>query len=49
MFEPVKGGWGERGSTQVALKAARSDVIESAIKLAWTNAAPARLKRYVTR
>ena len=45
MFEPVKGGWGKRGSTQVALKAARPDVVESAMKLAWTNAAPARLKR----
>jgi hypothetical protein len=45
MFEPVKGGWGKRGSTQVVLKAARPDVIESAMKLAWTNAAPPKLKR----
>jgi hypothetical protein len=45
MFEPVKGGWGKRGSTQVLLKAARPDVIESAMKLAWNNGAPASLKQ----
>ena len=44
MFEPVKGGWGKRGSTQVLIKAARRDVIESAMKMAWTNAAPTKLK-----
>jgi len=44
MFEPVKGGWGKRGSTQVLLKAALRDVIESAMKMAWTNAAPTKLK-----
>lgn len=40
MFEPVKGRWGKRGSTQILLKAARPDVIESAMKIAWKNAAP---------
>jgi len=40
MFEPVKGGWGKRGSTQVILAAAKRDVIESAMKLAWNNAVP---------
>lgn len=44
MFESVKGKWGKRGSTQVVLQAARPDVIESAMKIAWTNAAPAKLK-----
>ena len=44
MFEPVKGGWGRRGSTQVLLKSARPDVIESAMKLAWSNAAPRKQK-----
>ena len=43
-FEPVKGAWGKRGSTQVLLKAARPEVVESAMKMAWTNAAPAQLK-----
>jgi hypothetical protein len=38
MFEPVKGGWGKRGSTQVVLKAASQNAIESAMKMAWQNA-----------
>ena len=38
VFAPVKGKWGQRGSTQVVLKAARAKVIESAMKLAWKNA-----------
>ena len=42
IFEPVKGKWGKRGSTKVLLKAAGSDVIEAAMKLAWQNAAPKR-------
>ncbi len=45
MFEPVKGGWGKRGSTQVRLGAAKRGVIELAMKSAWQNAAPAKLKR----
>ena len=44
MFEPVKGGWGKRGSTQVLLKAARPEVVESAMKMAWSNAAPRKRK-----
>jgi len=44
MFDPVKGEWGKRGSTQVLLKEARRDVIESAMKMAWTNALP-KVKR----
>jgi hypothetical protein len=47
MFEPVKGKWGKRGSTQVVLSAARRDAIESAMRLAWTNALPNKLKRHV--
>ena len=44
VFAPVKGGWGKRGSTQVLLEAAKRDIIESALKLAWSNAAPNKLK-----
>ena len=40
MFEPVKGGWGKRGSTRVLLCAATRQVIELAMKIAWQNAAP---------
>lgn len=47
MFEPVKGGWGKRGSTQVLLGAAKREVIESAMKIAWQNAAPPKLKRQI--
>jgi hypothetical protein len=50
MFEPVKGGWGKRGSTQVVLEAAKRDVIESAMKIAWGNAVPRnKLKRQLAR
>lgn len=49
MFEPVKGGWGKRGSTQVVLNAAKQNVIESAMKMAWGNAAPGKLKREFAR
>jgi hypothetical protein len=38
MFAPVKGKWGERGSTQVLLEAVTAKVIEPAMKLAWKNA-----------
>ena len=38
VFAPVKGKWGQRGSTQVVLRAATAKVIESAMKLAWKNA-----------
>ena len=44
MFEPVKGGWGRRGSTQVLLRAATRAVVETAMKVAWQNAAPTKLK-----
>jgi hypothetical protein len=37
MFEPVKGGWGKRGNTQVVLAAAKRHVIESAMRNAWLN------------
>jgi hypothetical protein len=43
-FEPVKGKWGKRGSTQVLLRAAKPNVIEAAMKVAWTNAAPKKLR-----
>ena len=38
VFAPVKGKWGQRGSTQVVLKAATAEIIKSAMKLAWKNA-----------
>ena len=44
MFEPVQGKWGKGGSTQVVLKAAGPEVIKSAMKIAWTKAAPKKKK-----
>jgi hypothetical protein len=40
MFAPVKGGWGERGATNVILKAARKGPVRRALMEAWRNVAP---------
>ena len=45
MFESVKGGWGKRGSTQVLLSAAKPEVLEPAMRIAWHNAAPTKARR----
>ena len=37
IFSPVPGGWGESGSTRVLLQAARTDILESALRIAWQN------------
>jgi hypothetical protein len=42
-FIPVKGAWGRRGATSVALKAAKKDILAKAIRAAWRNTAPKRL------
>jgi hypothetical protein len=43
MFEPVPGGWGRRGSTQVLLKQVTRPVLEAAMRKAWKRKAPKRL------
>jgi hypothetical protein len=43
VFEPVKGGWGRQGATQVHLKAANKTVLVPALAAAWRNRAPKRL------
>lgn len=43
VFEPVKGGWGARGATQVRLAGVDSVTLRSAIITAWRNTAPKRL------
>jgi hypothetical protein len=45
MFQPVKGGWGRRGSTNVYLPKAKSAVVRKAMIAAWRNTAPKRLHR----
>ncbi|HEY7090547.1 MAG TPA: MmcQ/YjbR family DNA-binding protein [Tepidisphaeraceae bacterium] len=42
-FQPVKGGWGERGATSVCLKAAKEGIVRNALVAAWRNTAPKRL------
>ncbi|HEX4067382.1 MAG TPA: MmcQ/YjbR family DNA-binding protein [Acidobacteriaceae bacterium] len=35
MFQPVKGGWGKQGCTQVILKTATAGRVREAMKAAW--------------
>jgi hypothetical protein len=37
-FEPVRGGWGRQGATNVLLKAVKEDALRGALTLAWQNA-----------
>jgi hypothetical protein len=45
MFEPVPGGWGRRGSTQVVLARITRAVLEAAMRKAWQRKAPKRLSK----
>lgn len=45
VFVPVKGKWGERGATQVRLKAVDRPTLERAMRLAWQRVAPASLRQ----
>jgi len=40
VFEPVPGGWGRLGSTNVLLASAEEVMVESAVETAWRNVAP---------
>ncbi|HKC57731.1 MAG TPA: MmcQ/YjbR family DNA-binding protein [Vicinamibacterales bacterium] len=44
-FVPVKGKWGERGSTLVRLDAVNEEALGEALTLAWQNVAAARKRR----
>jgi hypothetical protein len=48
VFAPVKGGWGERGATNVRLAAATAATLRPALEVAWRNRAPAKLLKSVT-
>ncbi len=39
-FEPVKGAWGMRGYTRVALRSVTAAVLRKAMEAAWKNTAP---------
>src|SRR5260221_13912414 len=43
VFQPVKGGWGRRGATNVRLSAGTAEVVRPALIAAWRNTAPKRL------
>jgi hypothetical protein len=43
VFQPVKGGWGRRGSTNVALTEATVPSVRQALVAAWRKRAPKRL------
>jgi hypothetical protein len=43
VFMPVKGGWGERGATNVSLEPANEKTVREALLIAWRNTAPKRL------
>jgi len=45
IFEPVPGGWGRRGSTQVVLARITRLVLEAAMRKAWQRKAPKRLSK----
>ena len=40
VFQPIKGGWGRQGCTQVCLKSAGKKVLRDAMFTAWCNTAP---------
>jgi hypothetical protein len=44
-FQPVKGGWGQRGATNVRLAKASEEIVRRALAVAWKNTAPKRLAR----
>jgi len=43
-FTPVPGFWGEHGSTQVHLKAAKKQLVQQALRAAWHHVAPKDLR-----
>ena len=45
IFSPVPGGWGLKGATCVRLAKVTSDILESALRLAWRRKARKRLLR----
>jgi hypothetical protein len=45
MFEPVPGGWGRTGSTQVLLAKITRSILKPAMRKAWQRKAPKRLSK----
>ena len=47
IFQPVAGGWGRQGWTEVILEQADAATLRSALQTAWRNVAPKSLKAYL--
>lgn len=45
VFTPAKGAWGRGGATLVTLDLAEPDLVREALRTAWRNTAPKRLRR----
>jgi hypothetical protein len=45
VFEPIRGGWGRRGATQVSLEGATADTVRAALLAAWHDTAPKSLSQ----
>ena len=43
VFQPIKGGWGRHGATQVLLAQASEPSVRQALIAAWRNIAPTKL------
>jgi hypothetical protein len=43
VFEPVRGGWGRRGATNVRLRHASEAILQPAMVLAWNNVASPKI------
>jgi hypothetical protein len=48
-FQPVKGGWGRQGATNVRLRSAKKSTVRKALVAAWRNRAPNRLARQLAK
>jgi hypothetical protein len=49
LFSPVPNNWGRRGATRVSLTKITRDILESALRTAWHNKAPDRVRRVPSR
>ncbi len=43
LFEPIKGAWGLKGWTRVALDRADAETVRYAMRIAWRSVAPKKL------
>jgi len=44
-FQPVKGGWGRQGATNVRLPSARKKTVREALRVAWSNRRKGSVKK----